>query len=381
MIWHPDKNPSYKRPEAEAKFKLLSEAYDVLSDPMKRQIYDLYGEEALKSGQFPPPNQSHASTFKPRDADDIYEELFGAEANGGRGNRGFREGHFRNSNGYGTSSTTSNGELRKAAAVENVLHCSLEELYKGAKKKMRIARNVFDPSVSGLAIGKQRLLTPLAFPSQATVSCVFPSEILGFEQESIFPTWTLNSILVWHCISWFLFIFVNGLCGVIFMIPSLCYFDLTAGLLSCSKFRTLEEILTIEIKPGWKRGTKITFPEKGNEEPGVIPADVIFVIEEKPHATYKRDGNDLVVNQEITLLEALTGRTLDLTTLDGRSLVIPLTEIVKPGAEIVVPNEGMPISKEAGRKGNLRIKLDVKYPSRLTTEQKSELRRVLASVS
>lgn len=326
MIWHPDKNPSYKRPEAEAKFKLLSEAYDVLSDPMKRQIYDLYGEEALKSGQFPPPNQSHASTsasyprgaghyynnsnnnqrqqqpntdsfrFKPRDADDIYEELFGAEANGGRGNRGFREGNFRNSNGYGTSSTTSNGELRKAAAVENVLHCSLEELYKGAKKKMRIARNVFDPSVSG-------------------------------------------------------------------------------------KFRTLEEILTIEIKPGWKRGTKITFPEKGNEEPGVIPADVIFVIEEKPHATYKRDGNDLVVNQEITLLEALTGRTLDLTTLDGRSLVLPLTEIVKPGAEIVVPNEGMPISKEAGRKGNLRIKLDVKYPSRLTTEQKSELRRVLASVS
>ncbi|PPS00614.1 hypothetical protein GOBAR_AA20049 [Gossypium barbadense] len=156
---------------------------------------------------------------------------------------------------------------------------------------------------------------------------------------------------------------------------------LTARLLSCSKFRTLEEILTIEIKPGWKRGTKITFPEKGNEEPGVIPADVIFVIEEKPHATYKRDGNDLVVNQEITLLEALTGRTLDLTTLDGRSLMIPLTEIVKPGAEIVVPNEGMPISKEAGRKGNLRIKLDVKYPSRLTTEQKSELRRVLASVS
>ncbi|XP_039035359.1 dnaJ homolog subfamily B member 4-like [Hibiscus syriacus] len=328
MIWHPDKNPSSKRPEAEAKFKLLSEAYDVLSDPQKRQIYDLYGEEALKSGQFPPssapPNQSHASTsysrgaghyynnqrqqqqpntasfrFNPRNADDIYEELFGAEANGGRGNRGFREGHFRNNNnggGYGTSSSTSNGEMRKAAAVENMLPCSLEELYKGAKKKMRISRNVFDQSVQG-------------------------------------------------------------------------------------KSRTVEEILTIEIKPGWKRGTKITFPEKGNEEPGIIPADVIFVIEEKPHALYKRDGNDLVVNQEITLLEALTGRTLELTTLDGRNLLIPLTDIIKPGAEVVVPNEGMPISKEPGKKGNLRVKLDVKYPSRLTTEQKSELRRVLGSVS
>ncbi|XVF09162.1 hypothetical protein REPUB_Repub07fG0067900 [Reevesia pubescens] len=341
MIWHPDKNPSYKRPEAEAKFKIISEAYDVLSDPQKRQIYDLYGEETLKFGQFPPPPPSSSSSsstyasfprggpphshyhynnnnqrqqqqqqppntgsfrFNPRDADEIYEELFGAEANregGGRGNRGFREGYFRNNNnnhnnGYGSSSNSSNGEMRKAAAVENVLPCSLEELYKGAKKKMRISRNVFDAS---------------------------------------------------------------------------------------GKFRILEEILTIEIKPGWKRGTKITFPEKGNEEPGIIPADVIFVIEEKPHSLYKRDGNDLVVNQEITLLEALTGKTLDLITLDGRNLMIPLNDIIKPGAEVVFPNEGMPISKEPGRKGNLRIKLDVKYPSRLTTEQKSELRRVLGGVS
>lgn len=142
----------------------------------------------------------------------------------------------------------------------------------------------------------------------------------------------------------------------------------------------MEEILTIEIKPGWKKGTKITFPEKGNQEPGVIPADLIFVIDEKPHAIYKRDGNDLVVNQEITLLEALTGKTIELITLDGRDLMIPLTNIIKPGAEVVMQNEGMPISKEPGRKGNLRIKFDVKYPSRLTTVQKSDLRRVLGQV-
>lgn len=150
--------------------------------------------------------------------------------------------------------------------------------------------------------------------------------------------------------------------------------------LSCSKSRTVEEILTIEIKPGWKKGTKITFPEKGNQEPGVIPADLTFVVDEKPHALYKRDGNDLVVNQVITLLEALTGKSLELTTLDGRNLVIPLTEIIKPGSEMVVQNEGMPISKEPRKKGNLRIKFDVRYPSRLTTEQKADLRRVLGGV-
>lgn len=310
-IWHPDKNPVNKS-EAEAKFKRISEAYDVLSDPQKRQIYDLYGEEALKSGQFPPPPPPHSSSssssrafhnhrqnpppaaassfhFNPRNADDIYAEFFGGvdDVGSGPGSSSRRDGFFRTSNGGG-------GAFRKALPVENVLPCSLEDLYKGVKKKMKISRIVYD------AFGK-----------------------------------SLN----------------------------------------------VEEILTIEIKPGWKKGTKITFPEKGNQEPGVIPADLIFVIDEKPHALYRRDGNDLVINQEITLLEALTGRTLDLTTLDGRSLMIPLTDIVKPGSEVVVPDEGMPISKEPGRKGNLRIKLDVKYPSRLTSEQKSDLRRVLGGIS
>lgn len=142
----------------------------------------------------------------------------------------------------------------------------------------------------------------------------------------------------------------------------------------------MDEILTIEIKPGWKKGTKITFPEKGNQEPGFIPADVVFVVDEKTHALYKRDGNDLVVNQEITLLEALTGKILDLTTLDGRNLMISLTDIIRPGAEVIFPNEGMPISKEPGKKGNLKIKFDVKYPSRLTEEQKSDLKRVLGGI-
>ncbi|GFZ17516.1 DNAJ heat shock family protein [Actinidia rufa] len=300
MIWHPDKNPSSKR-EAEAKFKQISEAYDVLSDPQKRQIYDLYGEEALKSGQVPPPpsaarggavsHQHHqhpnpSFRFNPRDAEDIYAELFRGDAGAASNRRRtFRDGYFGNS----TSAAP-----RKAAAVDNTLPCSLEELYKGTKKKMKISRTIADSS---------------------------------------------------------------------------------------GKVRNVEELLTIEIRPGWKKGTKITFPEKGNLEPGVIPADLIFVIDEKPHAVYMRDGSDLVVNQEISLLEALTGKTVELATLDGRSLLIPLTEIVKPGHEVVVSNEGMPNSKDPRKKGNLRIKFDVKYPSRLTTEQKSDLRRVLGGSS
>ncbi|XP_068648024.1 uncharacterized protein [Aristolochia californica] len=280
MKWHPDKNPKNKK-EAEARFKQISEAYDVLSDPQKRQIYDQYGEEGLKVGVPPPssaPGGPHFNGF--RSAEDIFAELFGA-GRGGNGNFP-AEAFFRTSNG--------DAGPRKAPPVENKLPCSLEELYSGSKRRMKISRIVTD------AYGRTT---------------------------------------------------------------------------------SVEEILTIDIKPGWKKGTKITFPEKGHEQPNIIPADLIFVIDEKPHAIYKRDGNDLVVHRRISLVDALTGMTIELTSLDGRNLAIPITDVIKPGYELVVSKEGMPIAKEPGKKGNLRIKFDVKFPSRLTTEQKLGLKRIL----
>ncbi|KAL8106245.1 uncharacterized protein LOC141677473 [Apium graveolens] len=251
MKWHPDKNTSNKL-EAESKFKQISEAYDVLSDPSKRQIYDLYGEVRSE--------EPKEKEVKRRDAAEIFEELFGGS------------------------------ERRKASVVENKLVCGLEELFTGSKRKMKISRSVLDEN---------------------------------------------------------------------------------------SKLTTVEEILAIHIKPGWKKGTRITFPEKGNQAPGVTPGDLIFIVDEKPHAVFKRDGNDLVIHKKISLLDALTGKTIKLATLDGRDLRIPIKDIVKPGHEEVIPNEGMPISKEPGKRGNLRIKFDIKFPSRLSSDQKSDLRRVL----
>ncbi|GJW77531.1 DnaJ homolog subfamily B member 1 [Tanacetum coccineum] len=142
---------------------------------------------------------------------------------------------------------------------------------------------------------------------------------------------------------------------------------------------TVEEILAIEIRPGWKKGTKITFPEKGNEQRGVIPSDLVFIIDEKPHAVFKRDGNDLVVTQKISLAEALTGYTAQITTLDGRSLTIPVNSVISPTYEEVVKGEGMPIPKEPTRKGNLRIKFDIKFPTRLTSDQKKGIKLLLTS--
>ena len=76
-------------------------------------------------------------------------------------------------------------------------------------------------------------------------------------------------------------------------------------------------------------------------------------------------------------MDALAGTTVNLKTLDGRDLVIKLTDVVTPGYELAIAKEGMPIIKENGRRGNLRIRFDVDFPKRLSSEQRQNIRKVL----
>ena len=108
-----------------------------------------------------------------------------------------------------------------------------------------------------------------------------------------------------------------------------------------------------------------------------IPADIVFVIDEKPHDIYKRDGHDLVLRHNVLLVDALAGTTLKLKTLDGRDLTLMLPHVVTPGFKVEVVNEGMPVARAPGMKGNLRIRFDVTFPSRLTEEQRTGIRRIL----
>lgn len=65
--------------------------------------------------------------------------------------------------------------------------------------------------------------------------------------------------------------------------------------------RMEDKVLTIEIKPGWKQGTKITFPREGDQSPSTIPADIVFIIKDKVHTVFRRDGSDLLYTAKISL--------------------------------------------------------------------------------
>ncbi|CAM9473462.1 unnamed protein product, partial [Discosporangium mesarthrocarpum] len=134
--------------------------------------------------------------------------------------------------------------------------------------------------------------------------------------------------------------------------------------------RDEEKELTVDVKPGWKKGTRITFPNEGDERPGVLPADVVLVVSEKPHRFFSREGNRLVYLSKMSLADALTDCIVEVPTLDGRVLRLPCPEVVSPGYERVIPGEGMPITRHRGERGDLILKFRLVFPQFLPDSKK-----------
>jgi len=287
MKWHPDRNTDNKE-EAESKFKEIGEAYSVLSDDKKRKQYDLLGSDGMNNASF-----SSGNHFTFNHAEDLFKQFFG-DSNplmddmfGSMSSR-----HFGAMGDFGSFGSRPRGPV-KGQIVQHKLYLSLEELYNGTKKTMKVSRKRLNPD------------------GRTT------------KQES--------------------------------------------------------KVLKIEVKRGWKAGTKITFPKEGDELPGIIPADIQFIIGEKPHTVFQRDGNQLVMKREVSLKEALLGSLIvSVQTLDNRSLQIAINKIVSPGYVHRVKGEGMPISKSNGReKGDLLIQFQVRFPSSLSLQQQNMVRQYL----
>ncbi|XP_026995358.1 dnaJ homolog subfamily B member 13 isoform X2 [Tachysurus fulvidraco] len=159
-----------------------------------------------------------------------------------------------------------------------------------------------------------------------------------------------------------------------------------------------DKILTITVKPGWKEGTRITFPKEGDQQfvnsynglwrrscyhsyikgPNSIPADIIFIIRQKPHPLFVRQNDDLIYTENISLEKALTGFSVDVETLDGRLLNIPVNEIVCPQYRKLVTGEGMPLSGNTTAHGDLILQFNTQFPRSLSTEKKLLIKQALS---
>ncbi|CCG84560.1 protein of unknown function [Taphrina deformans PYCC 5710] len=333
LKYHPDRN---KEPGAEEKFKKVSEAFEVLSDKEKRKVYDQFGEEGLKGGGGPPPGagggfsgmpggfQGFSSggggmpggssfKFSASDPNDIFSAFFGgsdpfASMGGSSGGGGMPSNLFGGMGGMGGNGMSgmpsgfgsmggggggARGQQMPASEAEVItkpLPLTLEDLFKGTTKKLKITRKLMDAS------GSQ----------------------------------------------------VNA-----------------------------DNILEVKIKAGYKAGTKITFEKAGDEKRDGTTQTIQFVIEEKPHATFKREGDTIRCVLSLTLLEALTGYEKTVQTIDGRTLRISGSQPAQNGQVQRFPGQGMPNSK-SGVRGEFIVEINVKMPTSLSTQQKTDLKRVLA---
>lgn len=329
LKYHPDKNPN----EGE-RFKQISQAYEVLSNPDKRELYDHGGEQALKEGGI-----SSGGYSSPMD---IFEMVFG----GGMGGMG---GMF---DGFGGG--RGRGGPRKGKELMHPLTVTLEELYNGSTRKLALQKKVICAACEGRG-GKKGA-----------------NEKCGKCKGSGMEVYTTQ---------------VGP--GIIHQVKSACRDCQGQGermnpkdkCKVCQGGKTVKErkILEVHVDKGMSSGQRVMFRGEGDQEPGLEPGDIVVVLDQKDHPVFRRHGNDLLMQMTLELVEALCGFQRVIPTLDNRNLVITSIpgQVVKHGDLKYVMGEGMPIYKNPFEKGRLVIQFDVNFPNSINPAVIPELETCL----
>ncbi|RYE03042.1 MAG: molecular chaperone DnaJ [Sphingomonadales bacterium] len=318
MKYHPDKNGGCK--DHEAKFKAVSEAYDVLKDPQKRAAYDRFGHAAFKNGAgqggFHGGGAQDFGAFS-----DIFESVFG-EFMGGRGGGGRPN--------------------RRGADLRYDMEITLEDAFHGSVSEITVdVSGQCDPCEgTGAAPGtKAKQCTTCGGHGKVRAQQGF------FMVERACPT-------------------CHG-AGEVIADP--CKHCRGEGRIDKTK------TLKINVPPGVDEGTRIRLQGEGEAGARGAPSgDLYIFLHVKRHAIFEREGTTLHARAPISFTTAALGGEITLPGLDGENHVVKIAPGTQSGREVRQRGGGMPVLQGRGR-GDLVVELTVETPTRLSAKQRELL--------
>ena len=324
--FHPDKNPGDA--EAEAKFKAVSHAYDILKDPQKRAAYDRFGHAAFanggQGGGAGAGGFGGAEGFS--DIGDIFESIFGSAFSGGGGRQ----------------------QARRGADLRYDLEISLEDAFHGKDVEIEvdIAASCEPCSGSGSEPGTgKRRCNMCGGHGKVRTQQGF------FMMERTCPT-------------------CQGRGEVIDKPCRAC-----RGEGRVDQRQKLE----VSIPRGVDTGTRIRLSGKGEAGPfGAPPGDLYIFLHLRRHAVFERDGTTLFTRLPISFTTAALGGNIDIPGLDGKKHVVTIRPGSQSGKQVPIRGAGMPALNARGV-GDMMVEVQVRTPEKLTAQQKEILRQFQAT--
>jgi len=324
LKWHPDRNPVNKE-EAEIKFRECTEAYSVLSDPQKRQIYDTYGHEGLRGSNVG--TDFNSSVFQ--DFHDIFGDFFGFEDLFSGGRRG-------------------RGRNQRGADLRYDMTLTFEEAASGVNTKVKLPKQEFCSACNGTGAKKGTGVT-------ACQTCGGRGQ-MAYQQGFFTITRTCPACQ-----------------GAGQIIRERC--------LECRGNGRVEreKIIELRIPPGVDSGTRLRVTGEGEQGPnGGPPGDLYVVLDVKEHQFFERRGADLYCTIPLSVAQAALGTELQVPGLGGEEkLKIP--EGTQSDAVFRLKGKGLP-DPRGGGKGDLYYHVRVLTPTKLTREQRKLMEQLGASL-
>ena len=334
--YHPDKNEGDK--EAEEKFKEAAEAYEVLSNPEKRQRYNQFGHAANASSA----NGGGYGGAGGMNMDDIFSQ-FGDIFGGGSPFGDFFGGGGRQGGGGRRVARGSNLRIK--------VRLTLEEIANGAEKKIKVNKQIVCKTCDGSgAKDRSSVQTCKTCGGSGAVRRVTNTILGQMQTTSTCPT-------------------CNGEGTMITSKCTTCHGDgLVRG----------EETISINIPAGVSEGMQLSMSGKGNAAPrGGVPGDLIILIEEIPHETLKRDGNNVIYDLYVNFVDAALGTSVEVPTIDGKAK-IKLEPGTQGGKILRLKSKGVP-EVNSYHRGDQLVHINIWTPKALSKEERELLEKLQSS--